>query len=229
MKFRFSLLLALTATLAACGAPRPVTDVNKVRNSKHAVKLINEVDYGIKTTTTTGAASGAKNTGFNTKFFNMGFSGTEVNVPMTVTVDLGNSPAAQKIRAEKTPVYTYVRPRYELSIRNNKSKREYKKERRFNLPNTSLCDGYYVILHPGNNYKRSWSLNEKVEIREKSTGIDAGIWGNSLGSSDWEARAISDNHTTKSWIQLAPFRKDINRKHTKTCYPDKATRAAWKN
>lgn len=212
--------------ITSCG------DIAAIRESSWKLMEVNrnKANSSIQTTTYAGAASGARNSGFNTKFFNIGSSSTKVNVPLKVTVDIGNSLAAQKIRADKAVVYTYIRPRYELGIRDKRGNRnrDYKKERLLFLPSTSMCDGYYVILNPSNNYTRSWSFNKSIAIRKKTTGINMGIWGKNAGAEDWEAREISDSHTTKSSIQLKPFHKAMRRSsYTKTCYPDEATRTAW--
>ncbi len=219
-------LLSGFFVLSACGpAPMP-SNPDKIRSAKQAMSLLSDAG-GIETRVFVKPNGERKTSSFNTTFFNMGFTSQNLPATFNIVVDLGNSPAAQKIKAEGKPVYSYIRPRYQV-WRKYGTKEPRGKVMKVILPDTGLCDGYYVVLHPGNNYQRSWTYNRDVEVRSKTTGADMGIWGSGLGAQDWVAMSIDDVYTTKHYVSDTPFRKDTGRSIFDPCYPDKATREAWK-
>lgn len=227
MKSKFIPALYTILVLAGCAAPATYAEYeakyvkknSEIRSSKQALKLLNQ--RGLATSVTLGKPKGAKNKGFNTEFLNLKSTWTDVTIPMTMTVGLGDSPAADRIRQEGKPIFTFVRPRIKMTRHNYNTKKSLTYDQRVIMPKTGVCEGYYVILSPENGYQRTWTFDRDVKIR-KSGGKHAPTL--------WEVRKIEDVTVTHAFASDRPFRADYDsRGYFVPCYPDKGTQAAWTN
>jgi len=225
MKIPFITAACALFLLSGCVAPATYEEYDskyvkkntEIRSSKQAIKVLNQ--RGLTASVTLGTPKGAKNKGFNTQFLNMKSTWTDLTIPMTMTVDLGTGPAADRIRQEGKPVFTFIRPRIKVTRHNYNTKRTNTYDQRVLMPKRGICEGYYVILSPENGYQRSWTFDRDVKIR-KSGGKNAPIL--------WEIKKIEDVTVTRTHVSDRPFRADYDRRgYFVPCYPDEATRTAW--
>lgn len=229
MNIKNFLVVALVS-LAACGGPVSVEQASskKVSSTRAAFKVIEDV--GVQQVVTPQDISGERVSGFNTKLFNMGFTSTKAKLVSHVSIDLGNSPAAQKIKESGEPVYAYLKPRYVVFRQNAGSDRINRRERRMLLKDGvgSLCYGYYVILNPENGYKRSWTVNGEIELASKTTGMDAGLWGSNLGAENWRLDDIEKRTETRTKASKRTFLYENGSRLFNNCYADRKTLEAWR-
>jgi hypothetical protein len=224
----FAMTTAVSLLVAGCSSyvSPEEAQTKSVKNSKSAFKVLETA--GIQQSVSVKSISGQKATGFNTKFFNMAFAGVEANMVTEASIELGNSPSAQQIKKDGFAVFTYLKPRYKVRKQNAGSEKTYPVSKRLYLPNGvgSFCNGYYVILTPQNGYKRSWTIKSKIELAEKDSGIDGGVWGN-LGSSNWRVTDVTDVITSRSTARDGTFYHDHGSRMLNNCYADEATKKAW--
>lgn len=224
-----SAMLAAVLALAGCSSyvSPEEAKTKTVRNSKAAFKVLETA--GVEQTVIVKSIAGQKVTGFNTNFFNMGFSGIKANMNVDVSLELGDTPSAQQIKSDGLTVFAYLEPRYIVHRQKAGRDSSYPVKRRLLLSKGvgSFCNGYYVLLNPQNGYKRTWNVNTEVELAEKTTGIDAGIWGSSLGSSDWRVADVDDKVQTRSMARSRTFVFPHGSRLLENCYADEGTKQAW--
>lgn len=207
---KFLAVFASCIALAGCGAPnatstsgsKSANSAAKINSPAAAVRALST--SGINVSFETGEPGNLTDSGFTSQFMNMTSASQYAEIPMRFRTSLGNSPAADYIRANGTPVFVYATTQLKLATVDNEpgaKSREYTKGVRFEK---STCDGYRFVLYPGNNYSIAMAAEQRVEIRSKNrSNISAGIFSVS-SSNDWKvtgARPV----TTVSAVRLEPF------------------------
>lgn len=224
-----SFLFASFVFAAGCSTPVGPAELEtkKVSSVRAAFKVLETA--GIEEKTTAKELNGQRVSSFNTKLFNMGFTSVKANLTNDVFISLGDSPAAQKIKEAGVSVFAYLTPRYTMTRENAKTGSVYNSKRRIILPDGvgSFCYGYYVILSPENDYQRSWTVTNTAELASSSTGMNAGIWGSSLGAKEWRALDIADETKRRAKAAPRPFYYDHGSRLLENCWADAATKAAW--
>lgn len=228
---KFALAYAVTAMSYLAGCSSDVTSEQAQTKSVSSLRTAYNVlgSAGIEERTVARSLEGQRVSSFNTKIFNMGFTSVNADLVTDIVIELGDSPAAQMIKSEGAPVFTYLSPRYTVQRESAGSGRVYPSERRIVLPNGvgSLCNGYYVILSPQNGYRRTWTVTNTVELASSSTGMNAGIWGSNLGAREWRAVDINDVTKNRAPADSKTFRFDHGTRLFNNCYADEATKQAW--
>ena len=149
----FGLISALL--LSACGSPSsgPVSRASLMGEGGVTV----DIKLGdAKNSTIASGRTGLMNITSTSQF---------VQQPMRFTASLGNSTAAQKVRAEGKTLYVYAATKLLLEV--TEKGRKGIKEGGINLEGSS-CEGYKFVLYPGNNYSVSLYAEPKIRIRNKS-------------------------------------------------------------
>ena len=192
----------------------------------------------VLTTTVIGKPKSVSTRGLNSRFiFDFRETNQYATLPTSVTVQLAATPAATAIKASGKSVYAFVRPqieaekvslflnsernpRYTYQTVNGLLYRERPKAivNRVQLPNTSRCEGYYVILGPENGYKLQWNFDEEYRIR---------AFG-SRGTDRFYIKSIEDQVTTRTAgaeVSFGGVRSSNSR--YRPCYPNAAIKSAW--
>lgn len=118
-----------------------------------------------------------------TKFMNINGTSQYAKQPMRFTASLGDSEAAQAVKAEGKPLYVYAATK--LLMETIDKGKPGTKTGGANLEGTS-CEGYKFVLHPGNNYSVNIYAEPKIRIRS-TTRADT-ILGRY--SDDWTATRV---------------------------------------
>jgi hypothetical protein len=118
-----------------------------------------------------------------TSFMNINGTSQYAKQPMRFTASLGNSEAAQAVKAKGQPLYIYAATK--LLMETVDKGKPGVKTGGVSLEGTA-CEGYRFVLHPGNNYSVDIYAEPKIRIRS-TTRADTII---GRYSSDWAATRV---------------------------------------
>lgn len=207
--------------VSASSSGKKVSKALTFRAAKNAV--IATTDVGAPTDVRTNSTNA-------TLIFDIDWTDQKADIPVTMTVELADTPETRIIKengwpvfAEATFMYNYVKRSYTwdkqgtvtLPGKEPWSKyrfEDYPKQGYITIDNSGNCETYHLILDPSNGYRRQWKQSETFKIRHLSK------------TSNWELTSIADSYVSKSNPKQAP--QFVSYKYHE-CYPDKATRAAY--